>query len=416
MPPVTEDCSLPHPPVKFRSEESSASPASSLPPSTAVGEGPAQPTPRAKDNRDRVGSDRGEAHSGGLGLPFSTRGLNPTILKRFEALTFGFTLFLVLANTILGFLPLRDHPRVPALLLIVLFPTAAVTTLWGLNRWLVRWHNHLRVPILPAFLLLALANTLASFAVTLLFASLPSPWGYTEFTGIPMPVVAVRVTILSLLCALALWALQFARDLQREGEVNLALAKANQQAALDLLEQQVNPHFLMNALTALQGMVRQGHPEAEAYLLRLSRLYRTILQRREEATTSLREELAFLEDYLALMNLRWNGALSLVTSVPEELRERRVPSFALQLLVENAIRHNRFSRESPLAIRCEGIRGATEQLRVSNPLRRRDRPTSTQAGLRNLRERYELLGHRDSLTVQETPSTFEVTLPLLPES
>ena len=359
----------------------------------------------------------GQVESGQSVEPGETRSARPrrldrATLQRFERLAYGVVLILVLTNTLLTFLPLQSHPVLPALLLVFLFPIVAVSSLWLLNRFLIHWLTGRRMPVLVAFAVVVLANLTTAFSLISLFFLLPYPFNYGEFSGLPLEVVSVRMTLLGLLTSLAIWALHFARNLQDETEANAALARAHQQASLELLEQQVDPHFLMNSLTALQMLIREGRPEAEDYLLRLSRIYRNILERREENTSTLAAEFAFIEDYLALMNLRWEEAISLQVDVPDSRYHLQLPSFALQLLLENAIRHNHFSSHDPLWIHCEWLSEGPPRLRISNPLRPRARPRTTRAGLRNLRDRYALLGQGALFDFGVKGSRFEVILPL----
>lgn len=197
---------------------------------------------------------------------------------------------------------------------------------------------------------------------------------------------------------------------------NQQLLNENLQSRFDALRQQINPHFLFNSLGTLRTMVRPDNPDAEQFILHLSDVYRQLLNRKESTTVSVSEEIEFLRSYLYMLEARFEQMLQVTIDVAEEDMERRVPSFCLQLLVENCIKHNVVSSELPLVVRIyteEGGEGLSTRRRlvVSNNLRLKTAPEpSSGTGLANLYKRYELLGVQSGVQARVTGERFEVSL------
>ncbi|MFD1139701.1 sensor histidine kinase [Larkinella insperata] len=190
------------------------------------------------------------------------------------------------------------------------------------------------------------------------------------------------------------------------------LKKANLQSQLDSLKQQVNPHFLFNSLNTLSSLIDEDTEKAELFIEELSSVYRYLLQTNENALTSLRDEMAFIESYFHLLKTRYGSGIELDVSIADRYREARLPPLTLQMLVENAVKHNIILSEQPLQIRIETT--PTGQLSVSNNVQRKNvRVASNGVGLSNIATKYQLLGHQ-GLEIDKSESCFRVTLPLLP--
>lgn len=175
------------------------------------------------------------------------------------------------------------------------------------------------------------------------------------------------------------------------------------------LQNQVNPHFLFNALNSLNALIHQQSDKASVFVDRLSLLLRHSLKSSEQDQITIAEELAFLEHYIFLQKERFGEKLQLRIDIADELKQELIPAFALQLLVENAIKHNVISTKKPLQVQ---IQSAQNQLVVSNNVQlRRDRVDSTGIGLANLSKRFEIL-KKGSIDIQNTTEEFIVKLPL----
>lgn len=177
------------------------------------------------------------------------------------------------------------------------------------------------------------------------------------------------------------------------------------------LKSQVNPHFLFNSLNTLVNLIEEDHKTAVDYTVQLSDLYRNMLAHRDRDLIRLSEEWDILEKYLYIQQSRFGSALQLKTNVTEELkRNSRIVPLALQLLVENAIKHNIVSRSRPLVI---SILADGENLIVSNTLQEKtQKEKGAGLGLTNIRNRYALITRRP-VTFGPRDGSFIVTLPLL---
>ncbi len=194
---------------------------------------------------------------------------------------------------------------------------------------------------------------------------------------------------------------------QRELEISL-LRSANAETTNELLRQQIQPHFLFNALNVLKSLIKQNPKTAEAYLLRLSDFLRSSLSQQKKGQATVREEVKLCQDYLEMQKMRFGDALSYRFDVPDKYLDGILPFFSLQPLAENAIKHNRLTEEAPLRIEVEVDDG---QITVKNNLQRlASVEGSTGSGLANLSARYRLFSGGEQMKIREDADTFCVTL------
>lgn len=160
-------------------------------------------------------------------------------------------------------------------------------------------------------------------------------------------------------------------------------------AQFETLKNQVNPHFLFNSLNVLSSLVHEDPDLAESFIAKLTRIYRYVLDLKEERLVSLEKELNFANSYFFLQQIRFGNNLQLYIQVPETKKHLLLPPLSLQLLMENAVKHNVISREKPLQIE---LFLEDEELVVKNNFQpRTENVHSTGIGLNNLRERYRIL-------------------------
>ena len=178
------------------------------------------------------------------------------------------------------------------------------------------------------------------------------------------------------------------------GQLRLKSAREERQR-LDLqwqsLQAQLHPHFLFNSLNTISALVEEDEERAETFIRKLAHTYRFSLQSYEQPLILLRKEMKLVESYFYLLQTRYPDSLFLELDLAEESQQKKVPPLALQLLVENAVKHNTFSIQQPLRIR---ITSNDQNLWVQNEIRPRTKAqkNSFAVGLDNLRARYELLG------------------------
>ncbi len=192
---------------------------------------------------------------------------------------------------------------------------------------------------------------------------------------------------------------------QSELEVS-RLRSVNAETTNQLLRQQVQPHFLFNALNVLKSLIKQDQKTAEVYLLRLSDFLRTSFSKNKKGIATVRDEVKLCRDYLEMQKMRFGDALLYTFEVPDYTLDRTLPFFSLQPLAENAIKHNELTDEKPLHIRVL-VEGDT--VKVENNLQRLLRVEgSTGNGLSNLSERYRLLSGKQ-IQIHDDGQVFSVT-------
>ena len=164
------------------------------------------------------------------------------------------------------------------------------------------------------------------------------------------------------------------------------LQKENMQSQLEVLKNQVNPHFLFNSLNVLSSLVYSDPTKAELFIEKFASVYRYILNIQGKMVVPLKDELDFLHSYLYLQKIRFNEGLIININIDEAMKCLYLPPLCLQQLVENAIKHNIVGTEHPLTI---DVYNEETDLYVVNNLQKRDEPlSSTGVGLKNLTERY----------------------------
>lgn len=169
---------------------------------------------------------------------------------------------------------------------------------------------------------------------------------------------------------------------------NLQLKR--QQSRLDALKMQIDPHFIFNNLSILLDLVETGDATAPIYIKCLSKVYRHIVANVDKNLSSVADELSSLEAYIFLLKIRFEDAIQVEIQVQDAIRERQIPPIVLQMLLENAIKHNQVSEEAPLFIR---VYSDGDKLVVENNCKPLTPNSSTHhIGLRNIKERYQLTG------------------------
>lgn len=202
----------------------------------------------------------------------------------------------------------------------------------------------------------------------------------------------------------------FMNELRDSIEEKENLKRENLNAQLSALKTQVNPHFLFNNLNTLSAVIPEDPELAVEFVQQMSKVYRHILEVKDESSILLKEELDVLKAYGFLLKTRFGKNLDIDINVPDEKLKQRIVPFSLQLLMENAIKHNIVSSEKPLRISVFAENG---HLIVSNNLQMKNQVNeSTGIGLDNIRNRYKLLGDKE-VKVTENGDNFTVSIPLL---
>ncbi len=200
------------------------------------------------------------------------------------------------------------------------------------------------------------------------------------------------------------------RSKQKELEAE-ALRRSTTQAMLQAIRSQVNPHFLFNNLNVLSALVMTKNEEANEFIEAFSSVYRYILNHQEEELVPLRQELDFLEPYIFLLEKRFGKGVRIEKNIPESYTLYYIVPIALQILFENAIKHNIVSVHHPLLIQV--FVDKNDHIVVRNNLQKKmPDEASTMTGLNNISKRYELTLGRQ-IRIHQDQDYFEVALPLI---
>ncbi|MFZ5971702.1 MAG: sensor histidine kinase [Bacteroidota bacterium] len=191
---------------------------------------------------------------------------------------------------------------------------------------------------------------------------------------------------------------------------NERLEKEKSRVQFDNLKNQMNPHFLFNALTSLNSLIFENQALASEFLQQLSKVYRYVLQNKERNFVTLQTELDFIHHYVQLLHTRFKEALLILIDIKPELGDKAIVPVTLQILIENALKHNVVDNTRPLRI---DIVTVGDYLVVSNNLQPRKLvETSNKVGLENLKSLYRFLTDRPVL-VEKTDERFAVKIPLV---
>lgn len=188
------------------------------------------------------------------------------------------------------------------------------------------------------------------------------------------------------------------------------LEREKSQVQFDNLKNQLNPHFLFNALTSLNSLIFDNQELASQFLQQLSKVYRYVLQNKEKNFVLLSTELEFISNYVQLLETRFQGALRINFQISAEAQEKAIVPVTLQILIENAIKHNVVDKDKVLQI---DILTVGDYLVVSNNLQtRKTVETSNKLGLENLKSLYKFLTDKPVI-IEPTPERFYVKVPLI---
>ena len=179
---------------------------------------------------------------------------------------------------------------------------------------------------------------------------------------------------------------------------------------LQALENQLSPHFVFNNFSILADLIEVDPKKASTYLMNLSKVYRYTLSHLDHDVVTLQEEVAFLDRYLDLLQQRFGDGIQVRIALDVEKLQGKLPPAALQMLIENAIKHNEHTKEHPLVI---DVTADDRHISVSNHKQPITTAESTNVGQHNIVERYHLLTSK-KVVINDTPEEYSVTIPLIP--
>lgn len=328
--------------------------------------------------------------------------------------------FKVICLPLLGVgIPLGAHlfccpqPSTGQIIYTLLFFSGFSLLMWQASIWLVsstrrgRW---LQGAFAQRLLLICLLAGAGSFLFSVLAAYLWQQWMLPHTAATAVRSTGIMYGIAAVGLVLVYENLFQAKERELDGHIVGQLDQERMQAELNSLKAELGPHFIFNALTTLTQLIGTAPDTAEAFTQKLARVYQYFLINKNRELISLEEELRFIEDYFFLVQIRYDKGLHLQLSVGEKSDAKMIIPCSLQLLVENAIKHNSFSDKDPLLI---VIKISGSSVTVENELRRKPYIVpGTGIGLVHLRQHYRLACNRE-IVITEKDRRFAVTVPLI---
>ena len=286
-----------------------------------------------------------------------------------------------------------------------LFLTFNLFIVWLINIWIIKittpifgWRRYL-----TSYLIVIVLIFLSScFAVDFLLRDLPFIEGrriYPFINGIAINTIILIISNVVLL-----------KEKKDNAELRVQnLEFQNMQAQQQLMMQQFQPHFLFNALSTLKSLLRSNPDEAEEYILKLSDFLRFSIQAHQNSVVTLEKEMKFTQEYMEMQQIRFSDSMECNMQIPLDVLQYKIPVFALQSLVENAIKHNGFTTEKTMQLRIEYL---DERIKITNNKIPKKGIESSGTGLDSLNQRHRLLTG-ESILIEETEEEFSVTLKLI---
>jgi len=302
------------------------------------------------------------------------------------------------------------------------YTTTIITTavIWIGNRYIMIWARR-RYPLFENTRKRLVVQSIVMFFFTIASTSFLS-FFLKDFCGIvtksdpniKLLDMLIGSNLAALFCSLtgvAIYeSIYFVKQLRKSVEEKEMLKRESLQAQLHALKTQVNPHFLFNNLNTLSSLIPENPKHAVNFVQQLSKVYRHILEVKDEKSISLKDELEVLNAYTFLLKTRFEKNLDVNIDIPVEKLQKRIVPLSLQILMENAIKHNIVSADKPLQINVFTENGS---LVIRNNLQMKNQVNeSTGIGLDNIRNRYKLLSEK-TVKVTESETNFTVSIPLI---
>ncbi|HEY6975291.1 MAG TPA: histidine kinase [Chitinophagaceae bacterium] len=287
---------------------------------------------------------------------------------------------------------------------------------WYLHIGTMHWYR-VELPLLKQTLPRLTLLFFSHIALTsLIFASLLYVYDVFHFLGYSLNAeklkISVLIAVVFTLLTTTFWEAEYVLIKWKESlSEKEKLEQLSIQHEFETLKGQVNPHFLFNCFNTLSSLINEDRKQAEVFLNELSKVYRYLLSSNEDGLSTVQQELNFIHSYYQLLKTRYGDAIQMQVEVDRKYNSYLLPSLSLQLLVENAVKHNIISKQDPLIIDIFSTAGS--KLAVSNQLQLKIvKALSNKIGLENIRAKYELL-KQPGFQVLEDAKNFTVILPLI---
>jgi sensor histidine kinase YesM len=272
------------------------------------------------------------------------------------------------------------------------------------------WLEHAGRRLFLEILGVSVLGFVASYLMNILFYTFFGSIDYSNFPWKTMAIYAQYPLYVGYLITAFFISQGFLRRLKEEAIRSQKLETERYRSEVRILKDQLNPHFLFNSFNALTNMVYEDADLAAAYIQKLSKFYRYVLEVQNEDLVTLEQEIKFALDYWSLQQGRFSPETMCLDIEKNMNLAALMPPMTLQLLLENAIKHNQLKENSPLSIK---IYQEANYILVSNNLQKRLSPAeSSGIGLSNIKERYRILRQQE-VEVVESLEYFTVKLPLI---
>ncbi|MCB0637079.1 MAG: histidine kinase [Lewinella sp.] len=286
--------------------------------------------------------------------------------------------------------------------------------LWSGNAWIasaikISWLDRPLLRLFVSFTLtiiltIAIVNVVHVVGILMLRGRFPQPL-YATGSGDYWSTIIITLLISAFMHGRG-FLLQYRAAIIAQEE----LKRAHLATRYESLQNQVNPHFLFNSFNVLSNLMHKDVELADTFLQRMTQVYRYVLESQTKEAAPLAQELEMLRHYLYMLEVRFGEGLEVELDVTPAPEEYLAPQ-SLQMLVENAVKHNVVSRKRPLHIRVSRTEG--DWITVVNNRQPKDQsPHSLGIGLANIRDRYRLLAGREVI-IRAEQDTFSVSLPVL---
>ncbi|MFT3682613.1 MAG: histidine kinase [Ferruginibacter sp.] len=295
--------------------------------------------------------------------------------------------------------------------------TAFWFIIWGLGNFLQRkgisFHEKFSKRFfLQTFLSLAITVPMMLLAYHLTKPYLPG-FASKQFITLAFTLLVIIVVLLNIGLSTDYFFREWQKSVEEKARLQVETAQLEKEKSMmqyHHLKNQVNPHFLFNTFTSLDGLIQTNPDLASEFVRHLAKVFRYVLQKKENEVVTVQEEVEFIQHYISLLQLRYKNVLKINIDVSPEAMDRNIVTVTLQMLIDNAIKHNALQEKTPLKI---SIKDEGEYLSVlNNKQLRKQIETSNNQGLQQLKELYAFLTDKPVVVIN-TEHYFDIKLPLL---
>ena len=234
-----------------------------------------------------------------------------------------------------------------------------------------------------------------------------------KFITLIIILLLVMTVLLNMMLAAFYFFNQWQKSVQEKAQLQVQTAEMQKERSLlqyHHLKNQVNPHFLFNTFSSLDGLIQTDPELASDFVRHLSKVYRYVLEHKENEVVSLQTEVDFIQHYISLLEIRYRDVLKIQLDISSAGMEKGIVMVTLQMLIDNAIKHNSLDTENPLHVRIWDKEGYLHV--YNNKQLRRQIETSNKHGLLQLKELYSYLT-KQKVIIKDHENAFEINLPLL---